>query len=64
MRRRMKASWAASGRSFGLPAERGVQAMPGTPPVSSLGDAKVLVVLGPDAPGAGGTAATTTTAAP
>ena len=49
--------------TMGLPAERGVQAMPGAPPVASLGEAKVLVVLGPDAPGAGG-AATTTTAAP
>jgi hypothetical protein len=46
--------------TIGLPAERGVQAMPGAPPVASLGEAKVLVVLGPDAPSAGG--ATTTTA--
>ena len=46
--------------SLGLPAAR-VAPMPATPPVAALGSNKVLVLLGPDAPGAGG--ATTTTVA-
>jgi hypothetical protein len=46
--------------ALGLPSAR-VAPMPATPPVASLGSNKVLVLLGPDAPGA--VVATTTTIA-
>jgi hypothetical protein len=48
--------------AIGLPAARVVPIGATPPPIAALGDNKVVVILGPDAPGAGGTAAATTTA--
>jgi hypothetical protein len=46
--------------AIGMPAARLAQMPdPSQVPVSSIGDVKVVIVLGPDAPNAGGTTATT-----
>ena len=50
--------------AIGLPAARVVPVGPTPPPIASMGDAKVVVLLGPDAPAAGGAGAATTTTAP
>jgi hypothetical protein len=50
---------------LGMPPARLAQMPdPSQVPVASVGDVKVVVVLGPDAPNAGATGATTTTVAP